>query len=287
MREQLVQYINLLFAGNEGTEEIREEILQNSLDRYDDLIRMGSSPESAYRKTIAGIGNLEELLGNTHKEEAFPHQAPVWNAELPRIPISQVMRAIAVGLYIICLAPVILLDSADLGSIGFIGTLLIVAVATMLLIYFPKKKTAEAIAAEPAFTAPDASIIRLVRTGAIGLYILSLVPLMLLDGIGWGDFGVCGTLLIVAAATMLLLIFRKPKTLQDDMLDHAQESFSEPDKSRLPLKKSIEKLISRIGLVLYFVISFSTGAWEITWVIFLLIPAVRGLVNALIDLKEV
>ena len=38
MREQLIQYVNLLFAGATGSDEIREEILQNTLDRYDDLI---------------------------------------------------------------------------------------------------------------------------------------------------------------------------------------------------------------------------------------------------------
>ena len=38
MREQLIQYVNLLFAGNDDVEEIKQEILQNTLDRYDDLI---------------------------------------------------------------------------------------------------------------------------------------------------------------------------------------------------------------------------------------------------------
>ena len=38
MREQLTQYVELLFAGAPGSEEIKEEILQNTLDRYDDLI---------------------------------------------------------------------------------------------------------------------------------------------------------------------------------------------------------------------------------------------------------
>ena len=41
MREQLTQYVNLLFAGAQDTDEIRAEILQNTLDRYDDLIAQG------------------------------------------------------------------------------------------------------------------------------------------------------------------------------------------------------------------------------------------------------
>ena len=41
MRDQLTQYVNLLFAGNTDAEDIRMEILQNTLDRYDDLISQG------------------------------------------------------------------------------------------------------------------------------------------------------------------------------------------------------------------------------------------------------
>ena len=45
-------------------------------------------------------------------------------------------------------------------------------------------------------------------------------------------------------------------------------------------------LISTVGVVFYFIISFATGAWFITWVIFPLIGAVKGVVNACLDLKE-
>ena len=41
MREQLQQYVTLLFAGAQNCEDIRQEILQNTLDHYDDLIAQG------------------------------------------------------------------------------------------------------------------------------------------------------------------------------------------------------------------------------------------------------
>ena len=44
MRQQLIQYVDLLFAGADDCEEIKQEILQNTLDRYDDLITGGKSP---------------------------------------------------------------------------------------------------------------------------------------------------------------------------------------------------------------------------------------------------
>ncbi|HIS59517.1 MAG TPA: hypothetical protein IAC17_03635, partial [Candidatus Faecousia faecipullorum] len=41
-----------------------------------------------------------------------------------------------------------------------------------------------------------------------------------------------------------------------------------------------------IGFAIYFILSFATGAWYITWVVFLIIGAVQGLVNAIMDYKE-
>ena len=63
MRDQLVQYVSLLFAGAENCEDTKQEILQNTLDRYDDLIAEGKSPEAAYRLAITGIGDVGEILG--------------------------------------------------------------------------------------------------------------------------------------------------------------------------------------------------------------------------------
>ena len=44
MREKLISYVDLLFAGVPNATDIRQEILQNTLDRYDDLIDQGYDP---------------------------------------------------------------------------------------------------------------------------------------------------------------------------------------------------------------------------------------------------
>ena len=62
MKEQLIQYVNLLFAGVPQAADIKEEILQNTLDRYDDLIAQGKSPQAAYSLAISGIGDINEIL---------------------------------------------------------------------------------------------------------------------------------------------------------------------------------------------------------------------------------
>ena len=210
MREQLIQYVDLLFAGAQNCEDIKQEILQNTLDRYDDLIAEGKVPEAAYRLAISGIGDINEILGirSNPIPESSNHTAPV---EMPEndTPLKKLLRAIAVGLYII-----------------------------------------------------------------------SFLPLFLLSGMGMETIGLCGTLCIVAVATVLIILGGKKDEGNDP---HASESV--PLSGSKPLKQSIGGLIWAIGLLLYFIISFTTSAWYITWVIFLIIPAVQGLADAIADLK--
>lgn len=65
MREQLRAYVLRLFAQAPDTQrnrELREEILQNTLDRFDDLVAQGVPEESAYTQAVGSIGDVESLL---------------------------------------------------------------------------------------------------------------------------------------------------------------------------------------------------------------------------------
>ena len=211
MREQLIQYVSLLFAGAPDSDEIRQEILQNTLDRFDDLVAQGKSPEAAYRLAISGIGDINEILGNT--APAVPSPAPA------RQKISE-------------------------------------------------PETEEDIKRKK------------IRAVAIAMYILCAIPLIVLSELGVDTLGLCLTLALVATATYLMVITGK----KDDDEDESEET---QDKSpRKQLKKSIGSLIWAIGLVAYFILSFATGAWHITWILFPIIGCVDGLIDAIIDLKE-
>ena len=82
MREQLIQYVQLLFAGAADCDDTRQEILQNTLDRYDDLIAAGKTPEAAYRLAIMGIGDINEILGRA--PGAAPRQSSRRNMTPPQ-----------------------------------------------------------------------------------------------------------------------------------------------------------------------------------------------------------
>lgn len=212
MREQLTQYVNLLFAGTTDTYDIQQEILQNTLDKYDDLIAQGWTPDAAYRQAISGIGDLNEILGHqTQASAQFPAPQPEANASKRKL-----LRSIAIALYIICAIPVILFEDSNL---GVCLTLLIAAIATAIIIIAGKDEKKEAIAVN-----------------------------------GNGSY--------------------PPK---------GGYSANSPQQK---LRKAISSVIWIVGICFYLLISFASGAWFITWLVFLILPAIQGLVNAIFDLKE-
>ena len=214
MRDQLIQYVTLLFAGAQDCADTKQEILQNTLDRYDDLVAQGKSPEAAYRLAISGIGDINEILSGTTE------------------PASVVQVTAA--------------ETADDG---------------------------------------DSLFRKLLRAAAIGLYILCPIPLFVLSELGMDTIGLCGTIGLVAVATVLILLGRKKTSGSEKKKEGDDDDV--PLSPRQELRKSVNSLIWAIGLAVYFIISFATMAWYVTWVFFPIIAAVQGLVRAILDLMEV
>ena len=202
MREQLIQYIDLLFAGSQDQDDMKQEILQNTLDRYDDLISQGKSPEAAYRLAISGIGDIQEVLGS-----AAPSPAP-------------------------CPAPA------------------------------------------PAGDAKTAGGKRWMRARAIAMYICCVIPVIALGGIGDGIIGVCLMFLLIAAATVLMIL--SPESAEEKAQEEKRKEKQTP----------LEKTLNTVTLAVFLVLSFVTGAWHITWLIWPILGAVKGIIHACMDLKE-
>lgn len=203
MREHLIRYIDLLFAGAPGAADVKQEILQNTLDRFDDLIAQGKAPEAAYQLAISGIGDISEILGTGNTS---PAAAPVYAApptEKWEKPVwKKVLQAIGICLYILCPVPLFVLQN---------------------------------------------------------------------------EIGLCGLLGIVAIATALMVISGDKDAPKQEQTAEAPEA---------SMRKAIGSVIFAVGLCVYLGVSFATGAWYITWVIFPIMAAVKGLVNACMDLKE-
>ena len=263
MREQLIQYVSLLFAGAENCEDTRQEILQNTLDRYDDLIAQGKSEEAAYRLAITGIGDINEILGR--KDTVLPAM-PVEREETDTA-FKKLLRAIAVGLYILCPLPLIVLSELGMDTFGLCGLLCFVAVATVLMILGAKKQDSpEKEDADEPKSEMGKSVSSLIWAIGLAVYLI----LSFLTGawhITWVIFPILGA---VNALVCAMIPAENPTALRRNS----------------SLKKGINSMIWAIGLALYFIISFATMAWYITWLIFPITGAVQGLVRAILDLKE-
>lgn len=201
MREQLIQYVNLLFAGCPENGDMKQEILQNTLDRYDDLLAQGKAPEAAYRLAITGIGDINEVLGSTAPSPA-PMPTATSAAEEEQSDKKKLMRAVAIGMYICC-----------------------------------------------------------------------VLPLFILGNIGNGIIGLCLMFLLIAAATVLMVMASSDKEEKEQ--EDQQKSKQTP----------LDKTLNTVALVLFLALSFFTGAWHITWLIWPIMAAVKGIIRAYGDLK--
>lgn len=122
----------------------------------------------------------------------------------------------------------------------------------------------------------------LILSAAIMMYILCVVPVLIFENV----FGIIAMFVLIAAATGMLIYNNavKPKSFGNESVVEEFKQFQAQNSDKFALYKSLSSAVTAIGVVLYFVISFTTGAWYITWVIFLIIPAVRQILKALFQI---
>lgn len=220
MNEKLREHIEGLFKDAPRTKqvlEIKDEILQNTVDRYNDLIAEGKSEEEAFKISVAGIGDISHIIGSVMAPKAMSG----YTAE--QIEANKRQRSI------------------------------LLSIATML-------------------------------------YICCVVPLFICHNIGADDeMGVVFMFLMIAAATGLIIYRSGIKLHYDASGDTVVENFREwnhrnkEDKSR---KSIVSSIVFPTAAVLYLCISFSTHAWNITWLIFPIAAAVLNIIYAVMDLKK-
>ena len=127
---------------------------------------------------------------------------------------------------------------------------------------------------------------------AVMLYILSVLPLILFASLA-GRFvpsiGIPLMFVLIAAATGLLIYnnMTKPRYQKssDTMVDEFREWQSDT-LGRRQLRKAISSALWTIIVAVYFLISFYTGAWHLTWIIFLLGAAVESFINIFLSLRK-
>jgi len=111
---------------------------------------------------------------------------------------------------------------------------------------------------------------------SIGLYIFSLTALILFAaGFNQPVAGVCAFFTFIAIATGLIIYNsimygKKRKKEKNDSLQ----------------TKLVIEVVNTLCVVLYFLVSFITNAWHITWIIFIIMASVDTIIKLLFSVKD-
>lgn len=214
MTDKLRAHVNQLFTDapqSRRTVELKEEMIQNLTDQYNDLMAEGKSPEAAYNITVAGIGDVSELISGLNGGDDVVQREIVLKREQQRA----LRTAIAIALYVLCVIPCILIGN----TVGVCLMFVLAAIATGLLVY---------------------------------------------NGIDR----------------------RSVRKVTGDNVVEDFKAWSEEKGGRNQALDSILKAVWALTIALYIIVSFLTGAWHITWVMFVLCVAVNAIIRAFFDLKK-
>lgn len=210
---KIKDYVQELFENapkNRRTEEFKEELLANLLDKYYDLLQSNMDDEMAYNKVISSIGNIDNLF----EKDLLEITKESWDKKK-----SAKITAISVMMYILCPVSVIVFGSIGFETLGVVIMFLLIAGATGLLIYNNMTK--------PQYMKQD-----------------------------------------------------------DTLVEDFKEWKSTTNKSRR-VRKSIESAMWAIITAIYLLISFTTCAWHITWIMFVIGAAIEKVIRAYFEYKEI
>lgn len=123
---------------------------------------------------------------------------------------------------------------------------------------------------------------------AVGLYICSFIPMILLDEIN-NNLGAVLMFLFWGVATALLVYngASKPKyeKVDDTMVEEFKEWKAKKEGSNSRLN-SVKSAIWSLIVAIYLIVSFLFGAWAYSWIIFIIGAAVHNIIDAIYKVEE-
>lgn len=217
MNEKIRMHVNELFTEAPNTKkanDLKDEIISNAIDKYNDLIKEGKTEKEAYDNVIKEIGDVDELIKELVEENPINRQ----NTDETR------------------------------------------------------KKTALTVSI------------------SVGLYILSLICVIVLDELQMPDFIVASTFFVTMGIPTCLLIYyfmSKPKysKYDDTMVEEFKEWKGKKDNNR-EIKKAINSILWTLTVIIYLLISFIFGIWYISWILFLIAVLIENIISLMFKLGE-
>ena len=226
MKERLRVYVQGLVRGAALTiqnAELKEEILQNTLEHYDDLVAEGKTEQQAYDEAVAGIGDVSQLIEPEATLEQMLADAPA----APSAPaVSEMMDEL--------------------------------------------EHAAQPDAAPACAPAPAAAAQKSANSGLLAaMWILITAAYFLVSFAAHAWY-----------ITWIIFIFGASVSCVLAAWNAAQQ------KGFQASRNDVQGAMWTLMTAVYFVVSFATHAWYITWVIFLIAAAFSGVINAVYDMNR-
>lgn len=135
MYENLQKRVDELFENAPDTrraKDLKEELMANLIDKYNDLISKGKSEEDAINSVIAGIGNVDELIRGLRETDVFNYVQIRKDKQKSALILSS-----SIGLYIMSVVVLILcIEVLQINEVIAVCLMLtIIAIATCLIVY--------------------------------------------------------------------------------------------------------------------------------------------------------
>ncbi|HEY5562128.1 MAG TPA: permease prefix domain 1-containing protein [Clostridiaceae bacterium] len=218
MYEKLNKKIEELFEAAPKTRranELKEELLANLIDKYNDQISQGRSEDEAVSIVVSDIGDVDDLIKGLKEQNVLDY--------------GQIQKE--------------------------------------------RQKTA------------------LVLSSAIGIYIMSVVVLILTTAVfnTDGTIGVCIMLTMDAVATWLIIYYSMSRPRYVKTEDTIVEDFKEwksTSNRKNNILKSVRSIVWTLITAIYLIVSFLFGAWAFSWIIFILGVALERIITLIFQLKE-
>lgn len=207
--------------------ELKEELIANALEKYNDLLLRGYDEDEAFQLVAGSIGDVQQLFAELGSDDDYSRAYYMqWAREAQEK--KAVLTAVSTGLFL--LATVVLVIS--------------------LLCYCYN------------------------------------VKFIYINGQNTNLLGIAIALLICIVPVSLLVYAHKiqPPAQLDYDAGQAAESRKQRRKRLKQIRGSLEGMMWLLIVIFYFIVSFATRAWHITWIIFLGGAAVECLLDALVKI---